>query len=583
MRLLKHGFLLCWTLLSLLSGEGVAFAAETNEQKWFSHGVVAADHPAAAEAGLTVLKQGGNAIDAAVATSFALAVVRPGSCGLGGGGFMVIWLAEEQRATVLDYRECAPAAASRDMFLPGPFDQHPAELNRSRVGGLAVGIPGTVAGLCLAQEKYGKLELAEVIAPALKLCRHGIPLDHHAREEQSELIKLFEQHPGLKSRFTPLWKMYLNQGKPWTDEDRFYSPPGLVLEKISALGAEGFYQGKVAEAIVLASRRTGGILTHDDLAKYQPTEREPLKGEFQGNTVYTMPPPSSGGVALLQILGTLEAYSHLHAEGWKQYATLDQPLFIHFLVEVCKHAFADRARYLGDTDFVQVPIDELLSPELFEERANSIGINGTKPIEAYGIHLPVEDAGTSHLSVMDQEGNAVACTETINTQFGSLVVVPEFGIVLNNEMDDFAAIPGKPNAFGLIQGEANSIAPGKKPLSSMSPTILVKDNQAVLAVGGSGGPRIISGTLQVILHRILWNKSIQEAVTAPRLHHQWLPNELLLEPGLFYDHAGSLLTLGHDVQLRNNITAVQATIRTEEGMQGANDPRKSELVEGFGF
>ncbi|MCA9041705.1 MAG: gamma-glutamyltransferase, partial [Planctomycetaceae bacterium] len=282
MPLFYRSFLLCWFLLGILFGERVAFCSDTVEQKWFSRGIVAADHPAAAEAGLTILKQGGNAVDAAVATSFALSVVRPGSCGIGGGGFMVVWLAEEEKAVVLDYRERAPAAATRDMFQPGRYDHHPAELNRSRVGGLAVGIPGTVAGLCQAQEQYGQLTLKEVLAPVIELCKQGIPLDHHAREEQQDLIELFNRYPGLKSRFDSLWHDYLNRGIPWTDQSRFYSSQLPVLEKIAEQGPAGFYTGEVAKAIVETSRRSGGILTLQDLAEYKPVERKPLTGEFQG-------------------------------------------------------------------------------------------------------------------------------------------------------------------------------------------------------------------------------------------------------------------------------------------------------------
>ncbi|MAT14323.1 MAG: gamma-glutamyltransferase [Planctomyces sp.] len=573
----------CFTPLVISLGDFAPVIADTPDDKWFQHGVVAADHPLAAEAGLKVLQQGGNAIDAVVATSFALSVVRPGSCGIGGGGFMVVWLAEEQRATVLDYRETAPANSSSNMFEHPADDHRRANLKASRVGGLAVGVPGTVAGLCEAQQKFGKLTLKEVLAPAIELCEQGIPLDEHARAEQRELLQLFDQHPGLRSRFRPLWKTYLNSGEPWTEQSRFHSPLKDVLVRIANEGADAFYHGPVAEAIADTVRRAGGILTTEDLTDFKPVTREPLQGDFQGHTVYTMPPPSSGGIVILQILGTLEAYARLHPEGWTFYADMDQPLFLHLLVEASKHAFADRARYLGDTDFVDVPLEELLSPDRLQHRAESFSLEGTKPLESYGSFLPVEDAGTSHISVMDQWGNAVACTETINTQFGSLVVVPEYGIVLNNEMDDFAAVAGEPNAFGLIQSSANSIAPGKKPLSSMSPTILVKNGTAVLAVGGSGGPRIISGTYETILQRVLWDKPIKAAVSAPRLHHQWIPNILYLEPTLFDEHAASLMTLGHVVKVRDIITAVQATVRTEKGMRGANDPRKSDEIDGAGF
>jgi len=546
------------------------------EDSFYRRGAVAADHPLASQAGLEMLQQGGNVVDAAVATSFALSVVRPSSCGIGGGGFMVIWNAKTQKAVALDYREVAPAAATREMYVAAR-KQNPDHPLPSRDGALAVAVPGTVAGLCDALEKYGTLDLKTVLAPSLRYCKAGVPVDAPMRSVQKTLLKRFEQTPRYRENYLALKKHYLNDGELWPEDAKFYSPLAKVYQKIAEHGKAGFYEGEVGRALVKHSQSGGGILTAGDLKNYAPKERRVLQGNYRGRKILTMPPPSSGGVALLQILNMLSAWE-------KKHETLahNEPEFLHVLTECMKHAYADRAAHLGDTDFVEVPIDRLTSPAYAKSLAARIDLAKTQPLKSYGDTEPLQDAGTSHFSVMDAEGNAVACTETINTYFGSLVVEPEFGIVLNNEMDDFAAVPGEPNAFGLIQSEANTVQPGKKPLSSMTPTIVLgKDGKAILALGGSGGPRIISSTLQVLLNVVRFEMSPGEAVGQPRIHHQWIPNQLFVEDPLKQKIQAAMTNRGHKVQRRNALAVVQLIQRVKTGLRAASDPRKHGQPAGY--
>lgn len=551
----------------LLIGAAIALSlTSARADDLHPHDVVAADHELASAAGIEILTQGGNVVDAAVATSFALAVVRPESCGLGGGGFMLIWNAREQQAVALDYRERAPAAATRDMFTRAGVD--PAA---SRRGGLAVGVPGTVAGLCYALDHYGTLPRAQVLAPALRLARDGFPIDPAMRDASTEIRKQFSNISNSRARFRTLHELYLD---PIDSKARFDSPLLAVLERVAADGPAGFYDGPVGAAIVEIVRAQGGIITKDDLAAMRPVVRQPLTGAFDELSIVTMPPPSSGGVALLEALGLITAYETAHPDVSLASLGHNTPEYVHLVVESLKHAFADRARFLGDSDFVDVRLDRLLDPAALTELAVKIDPAATLASEAYGRHALSDDAGTSHFSIIDADGNAVACTETINTTYGSLVVVPEFGIVLNNEMDDFTSAPGQPNAFGLIQSEANAIAPGKKPLSSMTPTIAVRDGKAVFAVGASGGPRIISATLQVLLNLARFDMRPQRAVSAPRFHHQWAPHELMVEPGFDADTITELEHKGHRVAKTDKLAASQAASQSEEGVTGGSDPRK---------
>ncbi|MDA1231907.1 MAG: gamma-glutamyltransferase [Planctomycetota bacterium] len=539
---------------------------------------MAADHPAASEAGARILREGGNVVDAAVATSFALSVTRPASCGIGGGGFMVIWDAEQQRAVAIDYRERAPAMSSASEY-GDAADAGKVEPVSVR-GGLAVGVPGTVAGLCHAAEKYGTLPLAQLLQPAIDLCRNGVAIDQHDIEAQSSTLQKIRSHAGYEVRFAPLLKGYLNNGVKWKLGDRFHSPQLPVLELIAAHGASGYYEGAVAAAICSTVANESGKMQLLDLASYAPTERNVLQAGFHGQHLITMPPPSSGGIALLQTLQSLESWEKTRHVSLQSLGH-NSPDYIHVVTEALKHAFADRAEFLGDTDFVEVPVAKLLSPEYAARIADHIDMQSTKPLKDYGRFFANDDSGTSHFSVVDEAGNAVACTETINLTFGSFVVVPEFGILLNNQMDDFAANPGKANAFGLIQGEANIIDPGKRPLSSMTPTIVVENGKATYACGASGGPRIITATLQNILNHTVFEMLVQQAVTAPRFHHQWSPDELLLEPALFQTASTPLQAKGHITKRTSSLAATQAASLQTSQLTGGSDPRKHGQPAGY--
>jgi gamma-glutamyltranspeptidase/glutathione hydrolase len=537
----------------------------------FEHGVVAADHPAASGAGARILREGGNVVDAAVATSFALSVARPASCGIGGGGFMVIWDAKNQKSVALDYRERAPAYSVAEDYGTAADAGHAEPV--SVRGGLAVGAPGTVAGLCYAAEKYGTMPIRQLLQPAIDLCRQGVEIDEHDIEVQTSTLQTIRTHEGYASRFAPLVKHYLNDGVKWKDGDRFHSPQAAILEVIATCGATGFYHGDVAQAIVRTVVAESGRMQISDLETYKPSERRTLQATFHGNHFITMPPPSSGGVALLQTLQTLESWEDRNSTTLKSLAH-NSPDYIHIVTEALKHAFADRAEFLGDADFVEVPTARLLSREYARDIAAHIDKTKTHSMSEYGRFFAHSDSGTSHFSVIDAAGNAVACTETINLAFGSFVVVPEYGIVLNNQMDDFTAKPGEANAFGLIQGEANAIAPGKKPLSSMTPTIIIEDGKATYACGASGGPRIITATLQNILNHAVFGMPADQAVAASRFHHQWSPDELLLEPELYQTMSTLLQAKGHITQRVSSLAATQGAAFQSNQLTGGSDFRK---------
>ncbi|MFG0334722.1 MAG: gamma-glutamyltransferase [Maioricimonas sp. JB049] len=563
------------TLLAVLACPSAPLCAQqvAGPDEPYARGIVVADHPLASEAGAEVLRRGGNVVDAAVATAFALSVVRPESCGLGGGGFMVIWNAEHQEAVAIDYRERAPQHAARDMYIKDR-DGKPLPDDASRKGGLAAGVPGEVAGLCYALETYGSLDRPVVMQPAIRLAREGVDVDAQMRSAQRRTLTALAQRENGLQQFAPLVRQYLNGGTLWNEGDRFHSPLAPLLEQISEQGRDAFYRGPVAEALVAANRAQGGILTLEDLATMEPRIRQPLQARFSGARVISMPPPSSGGIALIQALNTLSAWEAEHPEQRLERLGHNTVESVQLLTEALKHAFADRARFLGDTDFAEVPVEKLTSPEYAAAIASKIRLDQTHPAEFYGTTAAHRDAGTSHFCVIDAAGNAVACTETINTTYGSYVVEPEFGVIFNNEMDDFTARPGEPNVFGLMQSEANAIAPGKKPLSSMSPTIVVREGKAVMAAGASGGPRIITATLQVLLNMTRFGMSPSEAVSAPRIHHQWMPDELLIERAIRSKVGPRLEKIGHTVNSSSGLAASQAASRSEDGLRGGSDPRK---------
>lgn len=554
---------------ALNQSDTAAQSSDSSQSSGFQAFAVAADHQAASEAGAEMLRRGGNVVDAAVATSFALSVVRPASCGIGGGGFMVIWDASVQKAVALDYREQAPAAASADMFAT----KNDGPETGSVRGGQAIGIPGNVFGLCHAAKTYGSLPLSVLLEPAIRLTKEGVLIDGDDQSAQRDALRKFDRYPSYHQRFAVFKKLYLNDGVPWKSGDRFYSPLSSVLEKISAEGADGFYSGEVAAAIAKTVAEHGGVISRKDLKSINVKTRIPLQDDYRGHTIYSMPPASSGGIALLQTLQALESWEAVSRSRLKtlQHNSAD---YVHVVTEAMKHAFADRAEFLGDTDFVDVPVDRLISRVYSEQIASKIDLKKTQPLAAYGRFFAANDGGTSHFSVIDAAGNAVACTETINLTYGSFVVVPEYGILLNNEIDDFAAQPGKPNAFGLIQSEANAIDPGKRPLSSMTPTIVVKDGRATYSTGASGGPKIITASIQSVLNHIVFGMTPAESVSAARFHHQWAPNVLKLEASLYLDVGEDLKGRGHDVVKSENIAASQAVAKDSDGLSAGSDPRK---------
>ncbi len=562
-RLLERYFILLACALSgCASAPATPVAASKPSAAAHTRAAVASEHELATQFGTIMLRSGGNAVDAAIVTSFVVCVVNSSSCGIGGGGFMLIYLAEEKKAVALDYRETAPAAATRNMFVRnGKVDPE-----ASRRGGRAVAVPGDIAGLAEVAAKYGTRPLAQLMEPAIRLARDGFPVGKHMAEVIAENADKIRATPGLAVNFLKA------DGTPHTAGEIIRQPElAATLQRIAKEGPRSFYEGSVAAAIVKAVRAAGGVMSEDDLRNYRPVWREPIHSDFQGHDVIAMPPPSSAGV-LLEVLGILRN-DDLRAMG------RESPAYLHLLTEAMKHGFADRARVYGDPAFADVPLTQLLAPANTAALRAKIKPNGTLDLDDYGSSVGVtaaaDDGGTSHLSVIDKRGNAVACTTTINTTFGSYVVAGHTGIILNNEMDDFSAQPGVPNLFGLVGSEANSIAPGKRPLSSMSPTIVTKDGELVLAVGGSGGPLILSGTLQVLLNSLVFDLSAAEAVDAARIHHQWTPPLLLVEPGIAASTQEALAADGHQVKPISAMGAEQLVRRRAGALEAAADPRKS--------
>jgi gamma-glutamyltranspeptidase/glutathione hydrolase len=503
-----------------------------------------------------VLDDGGNAVDAAVAAALCAGVVQPASSGLGGGGFAVV-VPPSGAPWVLDFREVAPAAATRDMFAAEGLDPR-----ASQDGGLAVAVPSESLGLATLHARWGRLPAASVAAPAIALARDGYVVSPHlasriAATKSTDVARSYAQDT--------------SRGPLPTYAGSSLRRPAhaRTLAAWARTGGRDLMTGRGAAAIVRDVQQAGGVLTLDDLAAYKPVERAPIRVTWGEWTFLTMPPPSSGGVALAEVLQALDADA-LRADG------LNSSAYIHRVVEAMKHAYADRAHHLGDPAFVDVPVERLIRAERAAEIRAAFDPARTLPTAAYGsLIAPLEDAGTQHISVVDPSGMAVSLTTTINTSFGSGIVVDDLGIVLNNQMDDFAAKPGVPNAYGLIGDEANAIAPGKRPLSSMSPTVVLDaDGRVILSIGASGGSQIISGTLEVLLAILVFDLSPATATALPRFHHQWQPDELVVEPEIPADVITALRARGHTVVVRTMGSSVQAVRFDGEVASAGSDPRK---------
>nr|WP_206683946.1 gamma-glutamyltransferase [Rufibacter sediminis] len=529
--------------------------------------MVVSAHPEASRIGLAILQQGGNAYDAAVATGFALAVAYPVAGNIGGGGFLV-YRKQDGEIGALDYREKAPKAASRDMYLDA---QKNVIADASTLGHLAVGVPGAVDGLAAMHQKLGSLPWATVVQPAIDLARKGVVLtEREARmlnEDRENFIKANKFIPSVV-RDTPWWK------------GDVLALPELAssLERIRDKGRAGFYEGQTADLLVKEMQRGGGIISHQDLKEYHSVWRTPITGTYRGYKVISMPPPSSGGIALLQLLQMVEPYD-LSKWGWQQ------PNTVHVMTEAQRRVYADRATYLGDPDFVKVPVSSLLSPAYLKNRMATLDMERATPssqVQA-GQLLARESDQTTHYSIVDQWGNAASITTTLNGGYGSKVVVEGAGFILNNEMDDFSAKPGVPNMFGLIGGEANAIAPGKRMLSSMTPTILEKDGKLFMVVGTPGGSTIITSVFQAILNVVDHGMGMQQAVAAPRFHHQWLPDRIEPEAAALSPEVREVLQKrGHTLQERGRYGAVDGILKRKDGRwEGGADPRGDDTALGY--
>jgi gamma-glutamyltranspeptidase/glutathione hydrolase len=533
------------------------------------HAMVASTSEIASRVGADVMRKGGNAVDAAVAVGLALAVTWPSAGNLGGGGFMLVRRADGT-TEALDYRERAPLAATREMYL----DANGNVIKGASVQGYkAVGVPGTVAGLALAHKRHGRLKWADVVEPARKLAAEGFPITFHLMRSlrlQSTIEKL--------SVSSESKRIFQRNGKYYEVGDTFVQPElAAVLARLKS-NPRDFYEGETAKLIAADMKANGGIVTLEDLRTYEPTIRKPLRTTYRGHEILTMPPPSSGGIALIEMLNMLEAYD-LKSLGWQS------AQYTHTLVEVMRRAFADRAQFLGDADFVKVPVSALVSPAYAAERRKSIDpLHASTSSEAgAGNPAPYESAETTHFTIVDPDGNVVSSTYTLNDSYGSGVTAKGTGVLLNDEMDDFTSKPGVPNDYGLIQGEANAIAPKKRPLSSMTPTIVLKDGKPLFAIGSPGGPTIINTVLHVIVNVIDFGMDIQEAIDAPRVHHQWLPDVVMWERyGVNPDTRAALEKMGHHFREIPGMSKTPSDIGDAQGVMidpatgmrmGASDPR----------
>ncbi len=534
-------------------------------------GMVASRSALASQVGADVLRRGGNAIDAAVATGFALAVTYPSAGNIGGGGFMVIRLADGTLVTN-DHRERAPAAAHRDMFLD---DAGNPIKGLSTDSHLAVGVPGTVAGLLDVHERYGNLERADVINPAIALAREGFSLDDDLAAQFRRHLPRLERHQASRALFAKRDGSPLTAGEHFVQEDL-----AATLERVREQGRDGFYQGKTAELLVTEMERGGGLISLRDLAAYESVWREPIRGTYRGHEIVSMPPPSSGGVLLVHMLNMLEPHD-IRGFGYGSAAAM------HRMIEAERRAYADRAEHLGDMDFYPTPVGTLIGKPYAARRFADFDPARASLSEEVGAGaIPDESPDTTHVSVMDAAGNAVAYTTTLNLSYGSKIVVPGAGFLLNNEMDDFSIKPNTPNSFGLLGDEANAIAPGKRMLSSMTPTIVLRDGEPVLVTGSPGGSTIITTVLQVVMNIIDHGMDLADAVGKPRFHHQWRPDRVLVEPfGFSPDTLATLEAMGHQnidtIRWGRGIGDANSVMRKDGDLLGVSDPRGAGRAVGF--
>jgi gamma-glutamyltranspeptidase/glutathione hydrolase len=532
------------------------------------NGMVVAQEQRAARIGIEILDRGGNAVDAAVAVGFALAVTYPRAGNIGGGGFMVIHLGKTGEDAAIDYRETAPAAATEKMFLDANGEADP---KKSRDSALSVGVPGTVAGLALAHEKYGsgKLTLAELIEPAITLARNGVEIV----DDVADTLPLAQPRIARWQSSAPV---FLNSDGTvlMPGQDLLQPDLAITFRAIASDGPKGFYEGPVAEKIVAAVRKAGGIMTTDDMKNYRAILREPVRGTYRGYDIVSMPPPSSGGVHLIEMLNILEGYD---------LAKLNREESLYIVAEAMKRAYADRATFMGDPDAVKMPVAGLISKKYAAALRAQIGQRATPSTEIRsGNPADFEGQNTTHFSVIDRDGNAVSNTYTLNFSYGLGLVAEGTGVLLNNELDDFTSKPGTANAYGLVGYNANLPGPNRRPLSSMTPTIVMKDGKPFLITGSPGGSRIISTVLQIIVNVIDFNLAIDQAVSAPRVHHQWQPDELYVEPGISPEILEGLIKRGFKVVPTPPQTSANSIEITADGYVGAADRRtRGSLAAGY--
>lgn len=562
----------CAVILILLFAASMPVTehAASREPVRARHGMVASTSEVASRVGVDIMQRGGNAIDAAVAVGLALAVTWPSAGNLGGGGFMMIRRANGD-TEIVDYRERAPLAASRDMYLDKDGN---VIKGASTVGYKAVGVPGTVAGLSLALKRHGKLKWGDVVEPARKLAAEGFTITYHLARNLRNAEKLLKQFPDSN-------QIFLRDGKLYEEGERLVQPElSETLARLKEKGPRELYEGRTAQLIAEDMKANGGLITEKDLREYEPTIRKPLTGSYRDYEIVTMPPPSSGGTALIEMLNILEHYN-------LAYSGPGSSDTIHLLVESQRRAFADRAEFMGDADFVKVPVESLISRKYATELAHTIDPDHATPSAKIRAGKPTgaESTETTHFTVIDAEGNVVTNTYTLNGGYGSGATARGTGILLNNEMDDFTSKPGVANAYGLLQSENNAIAPRKRPLSAMTPTIVLKDGKVWFAIGSPGGPTIINTVLQVIVNVIDFGMNIQQAIDAPRFHHQWMPDRIQFEPmGINRDTRAALERKGHIFAEKpgNMGDAEGVMIDAKTGMRlGASDPRSGGVPVGY--